>query len=275
MPELPEVETIRRSLDNQITGRQVTGVRVGAFHGVLNGDEPVTFTSRLTGRTITGTKRRGKYILVELDDGSTVIIHLRMTGNLVLLPKSDPPMRFEHLAIELDDGCELRFSDQRKFGRVTHLLGDSNSIFDGKIGPEPLSSAFTALRFGDLLARRSAPIKSALLDQKLVAGIGNIYADEALFRARIHPLRPANSLKPAEVGKLHRSIRQVLREGIENRGTSISHFRDGNGDEGANQSNLRVYGRGRHGEPCPLCGHPLTFLVIGGRSSHFCPNCQS
>jgi formamidopyrimidine-DNA glycosylase len=198
-----------------------------------------------------------------------------MTGNLVLVPKSELPQKYEHLAIELDDGSDLRFSDQRKFGRVTHLLGDSSTELDGKLGPEPLSSDFTAEMFSDRLARRSAPIKSALLDQKLVAGIGNIYADEALFRARVHPLRPAMSLTPAEVRNLHRAIRQVLRDGIENRGTSISHFRDGNGDEGANQTNLRVYGRGRHGEPCPRCGHPLTFKVIGGRSSHFCPNCQS
>jgi formamidopyrimidine-DNA glycosylase len=275
MPELPEVETIRQSLDSRITGRQVTGVRVGDFHGVLNGDEPATFEARLRGRTITGTRRRGKYIILDLDDDSCVVIHLRMTGNLVLAPKSEPPLRFEHLAIELGDGYELRFSDQRKFGRVSHVLGDSSTLLEGKVGPEPLSSDFTAELLSGRLARRSAPIKSALLDQKLVAGIGNIYADEALFRARIHPLRPVNSLTPLEVRNLHRAIRQVLREGIVNRGASISHFRDGNGDEGANQSNLRVYGRGRHGEPCPRCGRPLTFLVIGGRSSHLCPHCQS
>jgi formamidopyrimidine-DNA glycosylase len=275
MPELPEVETVRRSLDGRIKGSRISGVRVGAFEGVLNGDDPITFATRLRGRTIVGTNRRGKYIILDLDDGTCVIIHLRMTGNLVLALRSDPPLRFEHLAIELDDGAELRFSDQRKFGRVIHLLGDSGSLLDAKVGPEPLESVFTAENLTKGLARRTAPIKSALLNQKLVAGIGNIYADEALFRARIHPLRPANTLSTAEVRALHRAIRQVLREGIENRGTSISHFRDGNGDEGANQTNLQVYGRGRAGFPCLRCGQPLTFLVISGRSSHFCPRCQT
>jgi formamidopyrimidine-DNA glycosylase len=274
MPELPEVETIRRSLDGRLTGRRVTGVRVGDFQGVLNGDDPSSFSTRLSGRSIIGTRRRGKYILIDLDDGSLLLIHLRMTCNLVLLSASDPPLRFQHLAVQLDDGSELRFSDQRKFGRVVHLPPDSLATLDGKVGTEPLSSNFTAELLGNQLARRSAAIKSALLDQRLVAGIGNIYADEALFRARIHPLRPANSLTSLEIRRLHRAIRQVLREGIENRGTSISHYRDGNGDEGDNQSNLRVYGRGRDGQPCLRCGRPLGFVVIGGRSSHYCNHCQ-
>jgi formamidopyrimidine-DNA glycosylase len=274
MPELPEVETVRISLNYRIVGQKITAVRIGDFAGVLGGDESSAFAARVVGREIVGTRRRGKYIMIDLDDDSLLLIHLRMTGNLVLVSRFDPKLRFEHLSLELENDTDLRFSDQRKFGRVIHYLPGNADVLDGKVGPEPLSDGFTVDVLAKSLARRSAPIKSALLNQKIVAGIGNIYADEALFRARIHPLSPANRLKFEEVRQLHRAIRQVLREGLGNRGTSVSHFRDGNGDEGNNQSNLRVYGKGRSESACPRCGRPLTFLVIGGRSSHFCPNCQ-
>jgi formamidopyrimidine-DNA glycosylase len=274
MPELPEVETVRLSLHNRIVGQKITAVRIGDFAGVLGGDEPSAFSARIVGREIVGTRRRGKYILIDLDDDSLLLIHLRMTGNLVLVPGQDPQLRFEHLSLELENGATLRFSDQRKFGRVLHYPPGNTNLVDGKVGPEPLSDEFTADVLAKSLARRSGPIKSTILNQKIVAGIGNIYADEALFRARIHPLSPANQLNFEEIRGLHRAIRQVLREGLGNRGTSISHFRDGNGDQGNNQSNLRVYGKGRSENACPRCGRPLTFLVIGGRSSHFCPNCQ-
>ncbi len=275
MPELPEVETVRISLHDQLLGRHISGVHVHEFTGVIGSDDPSTFATRITNRLVTNTRRRGKYILIDLDDDSLLVVHLRMTGNLVLVSRQEPRLRFEHLAIVLDDGMSLRFSDQRKFGRVIHLLPQEANSIDEKVGPEPLAPQFTAEAFGKILLRRSGPIKSILLNQQVIAGIGNIYADEALFQAKIHPLTPANRLNSDQIRILHRSIRGVLREGLLNRGTSISHFRDGAGQEGANQYNLKVYGKGRSGEPCPRCGTPLSFIVIGGRSSHYCSNCQA
>ncbi|MFL5761741.1 MAG: DNA-formamidopyrimidine glycosylase [Thermomicrobiales bacterium] len=274
MPELPEVETVRKSLHNRLLGRTIESVRLYDFMGVLGDEDPDTFAALTIGRHVVDTRRRGKYILVDLDDGSFLLVHLRMTGTLMLVPRDDPPLRFEHLAIGFDHGLSLRFADQRKFGRVLHVLPHASSLLEKKLGPEPFAPAFTAQALAASLTRRTAPIKSVLLDQKTIAGMGNIYADEALYRARIHPLTPANQLSAGEIRRLHRSIREVLREGLGNRGTSISHFRDGAGEAGSNQSNLRVYGKGRTGEPCGRCGRPLAFLVIGGRSSHFCPQCQ-
>jgi formamidopyrimidine-DNA glycosylase len=197
-----------------------------------------------------------------------------MTGNLSLLARNADPVRFEHLAIGVGENKSLRFSDQRKFGRVIHLLPQEADTVEGKVGPEPLSPEFTSEVFAQLLARRMGPIKSILLNQKVVAGIGNIYADEALFRARVHPLTPANKLSADQFKSLHRAIRHVLHEGLQNRGTSISHFRDGAGQEGANQNNLKVYGKGSNGGRCPRCGGQLEAVVIAGRTSHFCPSCQ-
>jgi len=274
MPELPEVETLRISLHDSVVGQRITWLEVRDFVGVLGGDDPASFSARVRDRTIVGTRRRGKYILIDLDDGSVLAVHLRMTGNLSLLPREDPLVRFQHLAIGIGDQNSLRFSDQRKFGRVIHLMPQEAGLVEGKLGPEPLSQEFTSEVFARSLQRRTGPIKSILLNQKVVAGIGNIYADEALYRARLHPLTPANSLSQDQIRALHRAIRTVLREGLRNRGTSISHFRDGAGQEGANQNNLNVYGKGRTGGRCPRCGRPIEVLVIGGRSSHFCPNCQ-
>jgi len=230
--------------------------------------------SRLVGRRIVGVRRRGKYLLFDLDDGAHLLVHLRMTGRLVVAGRDDPPLRFEHLALLLDDGRDLRFCDQRKFGRVLHLLPADARALDRRIGPEPLAPAFTAARLAAALRRRRGKLKAALLDQGLVAGLGNIYVDEALFRARLHPERRPDSLHPDEVARLHRAIRAVLREGIANRGTTFASFRDGYGAAGDNQANLRVYGRGRRGEPCPRCGRPLSVAVVAGRSSHFCGHCQ-
>lgn len=274
MPELPEVETVRLSLLAATVGRTISAVTVRDFPGVLGDAEPQAVDVALRGRSIVGIRRRGKYLLFDLDDDSTLIIHLRMTGQLTLTPHDSPRGRFEHLAIALDSGVDLRFGDQRKFGRVIHASREEASQLSHRLGPEPLSEQFTALCLQQRLTRRSGPIKSVLLDQRLVAGLGNIYADEALFRARIHPLRSSSSLTPEEVRRLHRAIRVVLREGLAHRGTSISTFRDGTGLEGQNQLNLRVYGRGRRGEPCPRCGRPLQCIVVGGRSSHFCDHCQ-
>lgn len=273
MPELPEVETVRRSLLPHVLGRRITGLRLGDFAGVLGGAAPEAVAARLIGREIVTINRRAKYLLLGLDDETTVMIHLRMTGQLSVVPRADPKLRFEHLAIELDNGQDVRFADQRKFGRVLHLLPTDIRSLDRRLGPEPLSSAFSAEALGAALARRPGKLKSVLLDQSLVAGLGNIYVDEALFRARLHPERSARSLTGDEIRRLHRAIRAVLREGLEHRGTTFSSFQDANGEAGGYGAILTVYGRGGQGL-CPRCGAPLAKIVVGGRGTHYCPTCQ-
>jgi formamidopyrimidine-DNA glycosylase len=274
MPELPEVETVRVSLESAIVGRTIVDLRVGVFAGVLGAEAPEAVAARLHGCRVAGLRRRGKYLIADLDDGTSLLIHLRMTGNLLLRPSGAAPERFQHLAIVFDDGSELRFADQRKFGRVLHLPGCEIAALDGRLGPEPLSDAFSVDWLEKALERRSGRLKSVLLDQSLVAGLGNIYVDEALFRAGLHPLRDAGGLGADEIRRLHRAIREVLGEGLINRGTSFSSFRDGYGASGGNQHNLRVYGRGGTGQPCPRCGGPILRLTVGGRGSHVCPRCQ-
>ena len=274
MPELPEVEMVRRSLLDGVLGRVITRVEVRAFAGVVGDDGPDAFAARVVGRRVTALRRRGKYLLLDLDDGTSVVVHLRMTGRLLLTERWTAPVRFEHLVVELDSGRDLRFADQRKFGRVLHLNWDQVSGLEGRIGPEPLAQDFSARALHGLLTNRRGKLKSVLLDQGVIAGLGNIYVDEALHRARLHPERPAGGLTMEEVRRLHRAIRTVLREGLANRGTTFSSFQNGRGEAGANQDNLRVYGRGRTGKPCYTCGRPLLLAIIGGRSTHYCGECQ-
>jgi formamidopyrimidine-DNA glycosylase len=274
MPELPEVETVRRTLLPSLVGRRITGVEIRAFPGVIGQLDPETFAGLVNGRQLTDIRRRGKYLLIDLDDESGLIVHLRMTGNLTVLPADAEPVRFEHIALLLDEGLSLRFSDQRKFGRIEYRPADNKNPLQSKLGPEPLERGFTADYLAGKLKGRTASIKALVLDQRIVAGIGNIYADEALFRSRIHPLTPGGELSTAQIASLVRSIKAVLRSGIEHRGTTFSSYRDANGEAGGNQRQLRVYGRGRRGEPCLRCGRPLVTLVAGGRTSHVCPHCQ-
>lgn len=273
MPELPEVETVRRSLLPHVVGRRIRGLRLGDFPGVLGGDSPELVAARITGREVAAVERRAKYLLFGLDDDSTLLTHLRMTGQLSVVPHANPRLRFERVAIELDDGNDLRFADQRKFGRVLHLLPDDISALDRRLGPEPLSATFTAETLAASLARRSGKLKSILLDQALVAGLGNIYVDEALFRARLHPARSAHGLTSEEVRRLHRAIRAVLRDSLNHRGTTFSSFQDANGEAGGYGAVLSVYGRGGVGR-CPRCRRALAKIVVGGRGTHFCPHCQ-
>jgi formamidopyrimidine-DNA glycosylase len=274
MPELPEVETVRTSLLPRLRGRRIVGLHVGEFEGVVGPLGVAATRARLLGRRIDDVRRRGKYLLLALDDDTSLLVHLRMTGRLQLTSRQEPPLRFEHLALELDGDEDLRFADQRKFGRVIHVSPDQVAALDVKLGPEPLDASFDPARLGSRLARRSGKLKAVLLDQRLVAGLGNIYVDEALFRARLHPERPAKSLSGPELGRLHRAIRDVLEDALGNRGTTVSSFQDGYGASGSNQLFLRVYGRGRRGEPCPRCGGPLAVTIVGGRSTHYCPRCQ-
>lgn len=273
MPELPEVETVRRSLLPHVLNRQIVGLRLGDFPGVLGDDAADDVAARITGRRIVAIDRRGKYLLFRLDDDSTLMVHLRMTGQLSVVPRDTPRLRFEHLAIELDNGHDLRFADQRKFGRVLHLLPADVERLDRRLGPEPLSDEFTPEVLAAGLARRPGKLKSVLLDQRLIAGLGNIYVDEALFLARLHPERSARSLTQDEVERLHRAIHDVLHGSLERRGTTFSSFQDANGEAGGYGASLAVYGRGGKGH-CPRCGHGLAKLVVGGRGTHYCPNCQ-
>ncbi len=272
MPELPEVETVRRTLEGPLVGREIRALQVGEFGGVLGEASPETVAARIVGRRVVSVRRRAKYLLIDLDDGTALVVHLRMTGQIGVVPATAPPLRFEHLAIALDDGNELRYADQRKFGRVLHVPREAVRRLERRFGPEPLGRGFTAKGLAVALARRPGKLKSVLLDQELLAGLGNIYVDEAMFLARLHPERPGNGLTLAETRRLHRAIRSVLKGGVERRGTTFSSFRDGGGREGENQHHLRVYGR--QGLPCLRCAYPLAKLTVGGRTTSYCPRCQ-
>jgi formamidopyrimidine-DNA glycosylase len=278
MPELPEVENYRRDLQEMLVGRRITGVCVDWPNqiGTPSVDE---LAHRLPGQTIRSVGRRGKYLLFQLSAGGTLLIHLKMSGRLHIEPASAPPDRHAHVVFRLDDGDELRFHDPRKFGRV-YLVDDLNKVV-GKLGPEPLGEDFTVERFAGMLAnpstgsgrRRRGRIKPLLLNQAFLAGLGNIYVDEALHTAGLHPLRTADTLTPDEIERLHVAIQSTLRHAIQHRGTSFDGvYRDMRGEPGAYQDRLRVYGRA--GEPCHRCGAPIERIVVGQRGTYVCPVCQ-
>lgn len=273
MPELPEVETVRQSLERHIVGQRILALDVGDYPAVLGGDPPEVVQARLQGRTITRVRRRAKYLFLDLDDGATLTVHLRMTGRLSAVSHDREPLRHQRLAIAFDSGLDLRFSDQRKFGRVIHRDPEELSQLDRSLGIEPLSRDFTAKWLSERLQRRPGRIKAVLLDQRLIAGLGNIYADEALFLSGIHPERRANSLDLSDVQRLHRQIREVLRSALERKGTTFSSFEDADGNQGEYAGALLVYGRGGK-RRCPRCGTMLERTVVGGRGASFCPTCQ-
>jgi formamidopyrimidine-DNA glycosylase len=269
MPELPEVETIAQGLREPLVGRQFTGVRVG-WENLIAKPTVEEFKRRMVGQKVLAVKRRGKYLICVLSGGGSLIFHLRMTGRL--LPKESGAAldKHDHLIFELDDGRELRFNEMRKLGRV-YLVDDEDEIV-GDLGPEPLDDDFTPTDFAALLSSKRGMIKPLLLNQRFIAGIGNIYADEALFAARIHPERRADTLTAEEIERLYHAIRLVLRQGIENRGTTLTAYRDAEGKEGSNQEYLQVFRRA--GQPCPRCEMPIERAVVGGRGTYFCPRCQ-
>ncbi len=272
MPELPEVETIVNELRPLLVGRRIEGVAV-SWPGALGGRDPAEFAARLVGREIGDVRRRAKYIQILLDGCDVLLVHLRMTGRLLLRPAEAPPDPYTRVVLALAGGEELRFTDVRKFGRLQLLSAAAAEQALAKIGPEPLAEGFAPADLARIFGRRRAPVKSALLDQTALAGLGNIYADEALFLAGIHPLRRADSLGEAEWRRLHAAIRQTLSEGIAHRGTTFRSYRDAQGRTGSHQDSLNVYRR--TGQLCPCCGTAVERLVIGGRSSHFCPRCQT
>ncbi len=272
MPELPEVETVVRGLRQHVTGCTFTGVDVH-WHKTVQSHSPAAFAEGLRGRRIVAVSRRGKYIVLKLDNEAFVTIHLRMTGRLFILPAHAAPAPHTRVVFWLDNGHALHFVDPRKFGRVALLQPDALSELDARLGPEPLSTLTPQLLLSRL-ARRSIAIKSALLDQSVVAGIGNIYADEALHRAAIHPQRPAHSLTTDEAAALCDAMREVLAGAVERHGTTLSdeQFVGLEGRMGENQGHLTVFRR--TGQACPRCGATVQRVRLGGRSTHFCPHCQ-
>ena len=235
MPELPEVETVRRNLDRLLAGATIVDVHFGDFTGSIANPAPQIFADELRGRRFSGTGRRGKYLLLHLDSGDVLAIHLRMTGDLQVVKADEPWSKHQHLGVRLDDGRELRFSDVRKFGRIWLLTPPELEDLDERIGPEPLDPAFTAEQFHQRMQGRSRAIKALLLEQSFLAGVGNIYADEALFAAKIHPLRSASSISLDEADRLLAAIRLAFQRAIDRGGTTIRNYRNGLGEAGGIQ----------------------------------------
>ena len=270
MPELPEVETIVRALSPPLVGRSILDVQNDWPAHIVRPSFPELKT-RIRGRKILAIRRRGKYLVFNLDEGETILIHLKMSGQLVIANANVPADKHVHTTFVLNGGEELRFRDVRKFGRV-YLLRDPEEVL-GALGPEPLSKFFTSEWLYRQLQRRRRIIKPLLLDQTFIAGIGNIYADEALFRARVRPERYSNSLTLAEAKSLHDGIRQTLEMGISRGGASIDNaYRKPDGTPGAMQFTFNVYGRAT--EPCFRCDGVVQKIVLGGRGTHFCISCQ-
>lgn len=272
MPELPEVETVKRTLVPHLLGRKFAGVEIYQ-PGVIAFPDPESFAALLAGKTIEDLDRRGKYLLFRLAAGYCLVAHLRMTGRLVLTAAASPAAAHTHVIFSLDNGAHLHWVDTRRFGRLYLAKEEEIAKVAGmqKLGPEPLEIGVDAL--AAICSGRQRPIKQVLLDQQLLAGIGNIYADEMLFRAGLHPGRPAGSLTAVELACLHRAMQSVLQQAIANQGTSIRDYVDGSGRPGSNQNYLQVYGR--TGQACDRCGRPLERVKIGGRSTHFCSCCQN
>jgi formamidopyrimidine-DNA glycosylase len=287
MPELPEVETVVRQLEPEVEGHRIELLEV------LDERWSRPVPSQKLGNAVSGgviehLGRRGKYILMGLDGARTLVMHLRMTGNLVLregeemldpsegrrLYESERSTEERHLRARfvLDDGRELWFTDPRRFGEAFLLPDDQLETRFAKLGVEPLSPEFTAQALGEMAVGRTAPLKSFLLDQSGVAGVGNIYADEALFRAELHPLSPAGSMKPEHLEALRDAVVAALAAGIDAGGSSIDDYRDARGEKGAMQNEFLVHTR--EGEDCPRCGATIARIVVGGRSTYFCPSCQ-
>jgi formamidopyrimidine-DNA glycosylase len=284
MPELPEVETVARQLEPELEGHRIESLEVLDERW----SRPVAAAELgklVSGRTIEGLGRRGKYLLLALDGGQTLVMHLRMTGNLVLVEGEDvidpsegrrlyeaersTSARHLRARFVLDDGREVWFTDPRRFGEA-FLIDDVDleARFAGRVGVEPLSPEFTPEALGAMAAGRTAPLKSFLLDQSGIAGVG----DEALYRARLHPLSPAGSMKPEHLEALRDAVVAALEAGIDNGGSSIDDYRDGRGEKGTMQNEFLVHTH--EGEPCPSCGGEISRIVIGGRSTYFCPRCQ-
>jgi len=280
MPELPEVETVVRDLRPQLAGRRIETVQLTRDPAIrkrlVRYPNPTRFVRRLRGRTIRSVERRGKYLVMPLDhDGERLVIHLGMTGHLRVWEPEETPVKHTHFRALLDSGLELRYDDPRQFGRL--LLGTQDELvaghaFPAKLGPEPIHGDLTEAEFDKIVKSRRRPIKSALLDQSFLAGVGNIYADEACFRAGIRPSRWTHRLTARERRALYGAIQEVLENSIAARGSSVINYVDAYGLRGSNQEKLLVYGRS--GEPCVKCGTPLQGTRLAGRGTVYCRKCQ-
>lgn len=277
MPELPEIETIRRSLEDVLEDVRITSVRVELPKQVATHD-PCEFAGRLEGKRFVSFDRRGKYLVLGLEGGSRLVVHLRMTGQLLYTDADEPADKHVHVVFGLEGGHELRYRDVRQFGRL-YLLEDSpfaeqEAAPKGlkNLGREPLDPDWSEAAFCEELRSHRSMLKSLLLRQDVVCGLGNIYVDEALFRAGLHPERAADTLSASECRRLYHAVRDVLEEAIDYRGTTFSDFRDGRGETGGFRERLKAYGRG--GEPCPRCGTELQKTRVAGRGTHYCPRCQ-
>jgi formamidopyrimidine-DNA glycosylase len=279
MPELPEVETVARGLQLAVVGRRIVSVTLGKTDFI---DDPAALEQHLPGRSIERVERFGKFMLVRLsadasgrdancaESGGSLLVHLGMTGHLAPRPAAEPFSKHTHVRFLLDDGRELRYTDARRFGRMAYLAEEHLSAELGRFGADPLE--ITEQEFAALLKSHKSRIKALLLDQGSLRGVGNIYADESLWRARIHPMRIAARLSLKEARKLRAALEAVLREAIALRGSSISDFLDADGQPGEYQRRHRAYGR--EGKNCYRCKTPIRRAIVAGRSSYFCPKCQ-
>jgi formamidopyrimidine-DNA glycosylase len=272
MPELPEVETVRTQLEPVLVGRRFERVEIHDPR-LVRPYEPAEVAAELEGERVAAVERRGKYLIVRFESDRVLLIHLRMTGSLRHSAdglEEDPHRR---AVVRLDDASDVAYRDVRRFGTWLVLEpGELAPYLAKKVGDEPLDALFTAARLGERLAKRRAPIKAALLDQRTLAGMGNIYVDEALWRARINPLRPAESIDRKELQRLHKAIRAALEAGIARQGSTLRNYALPDGSSGSMQHEFKVYGRG--GEPCDRCGTPIAKTRVGGRGTWVCPACQ-
>jgi formamidopyrimidine-DNA glycosylase len=278
VPELPEVETVRRRLAPALEGRRVEHVEISDAR-LTRPHDPAEVARELEGERVTKVDRRGKYLIVRFESGRALLIHLRMTGSLRHAEGGDrgteklPDDPHRRAVVNLDDGSDVAYRDVRRFG--TWLLLEPSEVdtyVDERLGPEPLEVAYKAKDLAEKLAHRRAPIKAAILDQRTVAGVGNIYADEALWRAKVHPLTPANELTSDEVKALHKGIRASLQAGVLRQGSTLRDYQLPDGSSGTAQERFKVYGR--TGLPCPRCGTPIDKIRVAGRGTWYCPTCQ-
>lgn len=270
MPELPEVETVRRSLAEVLPNRRISAVQVVKPQIVALGD-----MEALCGQEFAEFGRRGKYLIFTMSGGTRLVVHLRMTGKLLYHAEVLPPNKHDHIRLTFADGSELVYNDVRAFGRIwlTDESGLAEIIGLATLGLEPIDENFSAAYWRERVGKRpKAMVKAALLDQRVVAGLGNIYADEVLFRAAIHPERPVGTLTAEEDERLVAAMRHILTEAIEMRGTTFRDYVDGNNQKGGYQNLLKVFQK--NGLPCPVCGTPIERVRVSGRGTHFCPRCQ-
>lgn len=273
MPELPEVETIKRDLNKELRGRRIVRLKFYDWAKMLK-SSPDAVKKAVEGKKIRGFDRRAKLLLMHLDDHETTIaIHLKLSGQLFIRKQTDAPDRFTHVILELDRGEELRFNDLRKFGfmKVVEGKNDLEKLLS-EFGPEPFTPQFSLENFKKIVSKSTRAVKTVIMDQQKIAGVGNIYADEALWRAQIHPTKAANELTDKELKDLYEAILLVIKQGIEDRGTSVDQYLTIFAKEGDHAKNLKVFRL--DGEPCPRCGTVIRKIRVGGRGTHVCPKCQ-